>query len=225
MNKIPSLFKRDWNDKDHQIVNVIDPKCAWVLDGEGIPTRKWDGTAVLIKDGKMYKRYDRKKITKGPEKGQWKPELAGWISCEVDDVAGHWWGWVPVDFSDPSNKWYKDAVLGIIEGNEPPVADAPVDLDAIRLPIDNGTYELCGPAVNGNPERLDKHVLIPHGKEILDFQFEHKDDAWDELERYLSNHDIEGIVWWHGKDDRKAKIKAVDFKVGRGASNPGGTAD
>ncbi|MBN2152593.1 MAG: hypothetical protein JW839_14160 [Candidatus Lokiarchaeota archaeon] len=224
MNKIPTLFERDWNDKDHPIVNVIDPECAWVIDGEGIPTRKWDGTAVLLKDGRMYKRYDRKRITKGQERGQWKPEPAGWISCEIDEVAGHWWGWIPVDFSDPSNKWYKATALGTIGGNDALDTEATIDLDCVRLPIEDGTYELCGPAVNGNPERLERHVLIPHGKEVLDFQFEHEGDAWGELERYLSQHDIEGIVWWHKKDDRKAKIKAIDFKVGRAASDPGRTA-
>nr|MDO8088759.1 DUF5565 family protein [Candidatus Sigynarchaeum springense] len=218
MNKIPTLFERDWDDMDHPIVDVIDPSCAWVLDGEGIPTRKWDGTAVLIKDGKMYKRYDRKKITKGPERGAWKPEPAGWISCEVDDVAGHWWGWIPVDYADPSNKWYKDAVLTTIEATNAN-GKSPDDLKTMHLPFDDGTYELCGPSINGNPEKLDKHVLIPHGKEVVDFEFENKDDAWNELKRYLADHDIEGIVWWHKKDERKVKIKAIDFKVGRAAGS------
>jgi hypothetical protein len=31
---------------------------------------------------------------------------------------------------------------------------------------DPGTYELCGPKVNGNPERLGRHWLIPHGEAV-----------------------------------------------------------
>nr|MDO8115951.1 DUF5565 family protein [Candidatus Sigynarchaeota archaeon] len=220
MNKIPTIFKRDWADPGHPIINDIDPECTWVLEGEGIPTRKWDGTAVLIKDGRMFKRFDRKRIVKGPEKGQWKPEPDGWIACEIDEQAGHWWGWIPVNFSDPSNKWYKVAIIEsieITEDNDECEMRRDGSLEDLHLPFEDGTYELCGPSVNGNPEKLEKHVLIPHGKEVVDFEFTNKEDAWNELKHYFTNHNIEGIVWWHKTDDRKAKIKAIDFKVGRGA--------
>jgi hypothetical protein len=77
MKKIPSLFIRDYEkvNEGHDILpthpfkiakgrflatHEITPGCEWVINGEGVPTRKWDGTAVMIKDGILYKRYDAK---------------------------------------------------------------------------------------------------------------------------------------------------------------------
>ncbi len=53
-----------------------------VLDGEGIATRKWDGTACLVRDGILYKRYDRKL---NPKTGEYKSAPIGWEPCEEPD--------------------------------------------------------------------------------------------------------------------------------------------
>ena len=34
--------------------------------------------------------------------------------------------------------------------------------------IIDGTFELCGPKVQGNPERFETHQLVKHGLEIID---------------------------------------------------------
>jgi len=36
-------------------------------------------------------------------------------------------------------------------------------LEAHHVYFDDGTYELVGPKVQGNPEKFDKHTLIRHG--------------------------------------------------------------
>jgi len=79
-------------------------------------------------------------------------------------------------------------------------------------PLPDGTYELIGPKVQGNAERRERHMLVPHGAEILpgvprDFEG---------IRVYLAGHEIEGVVWWRAAGDPecdKAKIKRRDFKL------------
>lgn len=73
----------------------------------------------------------------------------------------------------------------------------------------DGIYELCGPKVQGNAEKFERHVLIPHGREVLDAP-----RTYDELKAWLADKDIEGIVWHH-PDGRMVKIKKRDFGLKR----------
>lgn len=188
MKKIPSLFKRDWEKDSSLITKEVNPECLWVIEGKGTPTEKLDGTACLIKDGMLYKRYDRKKYAKGVNKGKYKQSPNGWFPCqEPDEITGHWPGWLPVDFSDPNNKWHKEA------------------WEKCQNPRD-GTYELIGPKIEKNPYNLAFHKLIEHGSIILDCNAR----DYESLKSFLSNNLIEGIVW-HGPDGKMAKIKRTDF--------------
>ena len=63
MKKISTLYKKDPNDLS-KVINEINPENQWVIDGDGIPTRKFDGTSVAIINGCLYKRYDVKKERK-----------------------------------------------------------------------------------------------------------------------------------------------------------------
>lgn len=181
MRKIPSLFQR--GDAGNRLVfdNVV-PACEWVLAGEGRATRKWDGTACLVRDGRLFKRYDAKHGKKPPE--GWEP-----AQPEPDEGTGHWPGWLSVG-EGPDDRWHREAWVG----------GAPPD----------GTYELCGPKVQGNPERLQAHVLIPHG--AMGIQGDPR--TFDEVRDFLKTADVEGIVWHH-EDGRRAKIKAKDFGLAR----------
>ena len=73
-----------------------------------------------------------------------------------------------------------------------------------------GTYELCGPKVNGNPEGYERHTLVRHDvAERLDAS----DLSFDGLARVmalLGDRGIEGLVWHH-PDGRMAKLKVRDF--------------
>jgi hypothetical protein len=181
MKKIPSLFKRNY-DGDRLVYDEVVPGSEWVIEGEGIATRKFDGTACKIDSrGNLYKRYDCKK-------GKTPP--AGFLPCEVtrDEHTGHWPGWVPIT-DDPQDKWFRS-----------------VDWRGM-LP---GTYELCGPKINGNPEGFENHVFIPHGHNKISEDLR----TFKEIKEYLSNADIEGIVWHH-PDGRMVKIKARDFGIKR----------
>lgn len=180
MKKIPGLFKR--NHETHKIYDVVTEGCEWVIKGEGTPTRKFDGTACMIKNGKLYKRYDCKKGRKLPEYG---------LACQPneDPETGHWPWWVPVTDND---KYHKEALKGM------PVVEM------------SGTYELCGPKVNGNPEGFENHTLIKHGS----VAFTSCPTDFVALPQWLTYAGVEGIVWHHS-DGRMCKIKLKDFGIKR----------
>jgi hypothetical protein len=58
MNKIPTIFVRDMSKQPALVTPIWTSGCEWVRDGEGIATRKYDGTSCLVRDGKLYKRRD-----------------------------------------------------------------------------------------------------------------------------------------------------------------------
>lgn len=181
MEKIISLFCRNY-ETDHLVRDQVVSGAEWVLNGEGIATRKFDGTACLIKDGKLYRRHDVKSGRKPPD--GFEP------AQEKDEVTGHWPGWVPVG-DGPSDKHHRRGLK-----------------NSTDLP--DGTYELCGPKVQGNPEGFAETVLMRHGVEEL----EDVPRTFDAIREYLSTHAIEGIVW-HRPDGRMVKIKARDFGQAR----------
>lgn len=60
MQKILSLYARNY-DTDRRVRDEVVPGAEWVLAGEGVATRKWDGTSCLVRGGRLYRRYDAKK--------------------------------------------------------------------------------------------------------------------------------------------------------------------
>lgn len=181
MRKIPTLFCRDENDRRH-VTREVNPAAAWVLNGEGRPTRKYDGTCVMLDKHGCW--WARREVKPG------KPFPSEYVVEETDPNTGKTVGWEPV-FQSPFLKAFREAV-----GN------FHIDKDDL-IP---GTYELCGPKVNGNPEHFELHMLIPHGEFTLtDVPLD-----FDGLAAYLSNRPYEGIVWHH-EDGRMAKLKRRDF--------------
>lgn len=139
MKKIPSLFVRDF-EGDHLVRDEVTPGAEWVQNGEGIATRKWDGTCCLVRDGKLYKRYDAKPGRTSP--ADFEP------AQDRDPITGHMTGWVPVK-EGPEDKWHRETYA----------ADGP---------LTDGTYELCGPKIGANPEGFEKHCFIRHGVHEID---------------------------------------------------------
>lgn len=180
MKKTVSLFARNY-DGDRLVRDELIPGAEWVVAGEGVATRKLDGTCCLVRNGRLFKRYDAK-AGKAPPAG-FEPAQA------PDAVSGHWPGWLPV-------------------------GDGPEDArhrEAFTADLADGTYELCGPKVQSNPEGLEAHVLVRHGSEVL----ADCPRTFTGLRDYLSVRDIEGVVWHH-PDGRMVKLKGKDFGITRG---------
>lgn len=190
MRKIQTLFLRDPADMS-RVTSEVNPKCQWVLDGDGVPTQKHDGTAVKIDGAGVV--WKRREVKPG------KPEPFGFVLEEHDENTGKSFGWMPVG-DGPEDRWLREAL-------NPPSMIPGVETLTAKMP---GTYELCGPKVQGNPERLDEHVLIRHGSVRLD-DFPR---TFARLVVELQNLDVEGIVWHH-PDGRMAKIKKRDFGLAR----------
>lgn len=191
MKKMKSLFVREFGE-DHSVTvtPVVEKGCEWVINGEGVATRKWDGTCTLIENGEISRRYDCK---------HGKTPPVGFIPTDnPDPITGHWPGWVKIDKFNPKGdeKFFVEAYVNTFGS-----------LDAVP---ENGTYELCGPKINANPEKLDKHIFIKHifikhGTVILDVP-----RNLDGIREFLKNNYIEGIVFHRGNGDM-CKIKRVDF--------------
>lgn len=188
MKKIPTIFERDWNGDRSRVINKPNPACAWVFAGEGVATRKLDGTCCLISDGKLFKRRELRPNERAPGCFEF---------ADHDTETGKTVGWMPVS-NGPEDRWHREAFADLTRPDRPPFPD--------------GTYELIGPKIQGNPERVKEHLLIPHYYSEQYHQGIPR--TFDGLRDFLAIQDIEGLVFHH-PDGRMAKIKLRDFGLKR----------
>lgn len=173
-------------DEKGNLTGERNPACESVFDGTVFATRKYDGTCVRIKDGVLWKR---REVKKG------KPDPQAFVLSEEDPNTGKRFGWVMCDRDDPGDAYHWEA-FDQHGGWE------------------DGTYELVGPKVQGNPEAFQKHDLVFHGRSMLG----KISPSREKLATYFKEHPYEGIVWWayeNGKEWPVAKIKAKDLGIER----------
>lgn len=266
MKKISTLFKKDPNNLG-RVINEINPENEWVIKGEGILTRKFDGTATAIINGELYKRYDAKlkksnifEIGDIVSKTSGKPfkngELAdevlrfeinenhpnkekgaflknsqtivslkqlqavgrftkdyqksipfGAIPCQEPDlITGHHPHWIKCGRNKEEDRYF-------FEGFDKLKEYYLNFSDNKNITQIDGTYELIGEKVQGNPEQIKGHLLVKHGVEILPDLL--VPITFDNLKKYLEKADIEGIVFHHKLDGRMCKIRKSDFGIVR----------
>ena len=136
MKKIISLFQRNY-ETDRLVRDEIVPGAEWVQAGEGEATRKFDGVRTMIRDGKLYKRYELKPGKTAPS--DWEP------ADDKDETTGKQMGWVPVREgaeAKDEDRWMLQALLNTF-GN---------------CHRDGGTYEFVGPKSQGNIENYAEHL-------------------------------------------------------------------
>lgn len=181
MKKMKTLFEREFkNHKVCKCLNKIQEGCEWAINGEGYATEKIDGTCCLIQEGYIYKRFDLKPGRKLPLNAMPCQEKA-------DEVTGHFPHWVLCDENNPNDKWHIRAFKEKENWQE-------------------GTYELIGKHINGNPYNLEYDILEKHGERIL----ENIPRTYEGIKEYLEKHNIEGIVFYRGNGEM-CKIKRSDF--------------
>jgi hypothetical protein len=183
VNKIPTVFLRDENSRAH-VTPTPNPACLWVLMGEGVATRKYDGTCVRLDDDGTW--WARREVKPG------KTPPPNYVPVTVDENTGKTMGWEPIEQSAFA-KFHAEAVdvaVGVLRG---------------------GTYELVGPRINGNPECAVVHRLVAHSTAD---EFPDAPRDYDGLRAYLTDPAFvhEGIVWHH-PDGRMAKLKRKDFTL------------
>lgn len=202
MKKTPNLFVRDWDGDRSLVTREVNEEANWVALGEGIATKKFDGTCVLIGSpgGELVEQIDLGNYWRRFDVKFGRVEPDNFVPAQgPDPVTGHWTGWIPVDPKLPQDKWHMDAILR----ND-------VSIDEILSYYAPGTYELCGPKIGGNPEGFENHLLVKHGE----VQFPNFPTTFDAMKQALAGLNVEGIVWHH-PDGRMAKIKKSDFGLKR----------
>lgn len=172
MKKMPTLFKRIYEGHGiKETINEVTPGCEWVLSGEGYATEKLDGTCCMIKDNKLYRRYDYKP-------GRILPDDA--IPCQecADPITGHFPHWLLCKEDDPNAKYH---ILAFDKNKN----------------YEDGTYELIGKHFNNNPYKLENDIYEKHGIRIL----KDVPTDYEGIRNYLENHLIEGIVFYRGNGE------------------------
>lgn len=193
MKKMPTIFVRDYATTPALVINTWHQDCLWVRDGEGVATQKLDGACCMIQDGVLYKR---REVKPG------KPEPEGFVLVDEDEKTGKKVGWVLVG-DGPEDQPFRDGLewLQTTESEN-------------HKGVINGTYELCGPKVQGDAEGLrERHMLFRHDNPRLILSSQPR-RTFEAIGAYLTTHNIEGIVWHH-EDGRRAKIKGKDFGANR----------
>lgn len=120
MKKIPTLFERDWDGDRGRVTNQV----AVVLTPGVLATVKWDGTAVMMRAGILYRRASVKKGRAAP---------MGFEPVEINETTGKAIGWVPVG-NDPADQWHREPPRPDCHGRTfeligPKVQGNPYDLD------------------------------------------------------------------------------------------------
>lgn len=179
MKKVPTIFKRN-PENMRELLDEYHPDCEWVFKGEGVATRKYDGTCCKVEGGVFYKRREVRP-------GKVIPD--NFIEVQFDPNTGKRFGWVPVDCNDKQDQYLCEAF-----SNQP-----------------DGTYELCGPKIQGNHENFHDHTLVAHATAET---FPNCPRNYEKLKRWLATVNIEGIVFHH-PDGRMGKIKKRDFGIKR----------
>src|SRR5579863_10419073 len=118
MQKIPTVFERDWDGDRSRVINQVHPGCEWVLAGEGRATVKLDGTCCMVRDGVLHKRRELRRIDAVPP---------GFEQIDFDPETEKAVGWIPVG-DEPEDRWHREAFEANASWGE-------------------GTYELIGPKV------------------------------------------------------------------------------
>lgn len=176
MRKIPTVFVRDFDGDPRYCTDTVTPGCEWVFAGEGIATRKYDGTCVMITPSGAI--WARREVRAGRDRP------FGFVPVDSDDLTGKLMGWVPMAGSSFA-RYITEAVTGKETA---------------------GTYELCGPKVNGNPEHFGGHRLVRHGVHWI----AHVPTTIPELRQFVRTLPFEGIVWWRDGEPM-AKLKRKDI--------------
>lgn len=190
MRKMPCLLVREFTGpSSFVLLDQVYPGCEWVFNGEGVASRKWDGTACAVINGLLYRRFDAKRK---PD-GIFKLAPAGAIPCcAPDPITGHHPHWVLCSNEHHADyhhikAWWE--LLRKINFSEPK----------------DGTYELIGPPIGSNAEGVDSVMFKRHGDTVLNVR-----RTIPEIKTFLSENMIEGIVFTH-PDGRMCKIRRNDF--------------
>lgn len=201
MKKIPTVYQRSQIDRSF-VTDIVTPGCEWVIAGEGVPTRKYDGTCTMY-DGHDW--FTRREVKKG------KDAPDGYIELQEDPETGIKVGWEPA-----KNSGYRKALASALETWLRMTSTYPAP----------GTYELIGPKIsnkagNPNPEHVSTPLLQSHSGAYTVHELVRTNPTEaltvamingnpKTLVRVVGDYGWEGIVWHH-PNGAMAKLKVRDL--------------
>lgn len=183
MKKIKVLFKRFTLNGVRIMLDILSEGSDWVWEPGAVASIKYEGMPFMVSNGKGFVRYDI-----DLSQTEWRLKIPlGWTpSSEAMMDIGCWPGWIPYE--------------------------AQTRVSLRDLPDRDGTYEVVGPNIKGNPYSLDKAVCIPHGAEIVSIE-----PSWEAIKSWMEdNPNHEGLVW-HSPNGDMVKIRRKDFGLEWGA--------
>ena len=132
MDKIPTMFVRDPQNMN-RVTPEVTPGCEWVLAGEGVATRKWDGTNVRVTTGWGRLIHVEKRRNPSREEKASGAEPGYVLASRSDPSDKHIFAAVDAtDYSSwPSGEWSCEALGPKIQGGREGV---PPSLLAFSLP-------------------------------------------------------------------------------------------
>jgi len=198
MRKMPCLLVREFNGPNSfTLTDQITTGCEWVLKGEGIASRKWDGTACIVINGELFKRFDAKRKPDGSYK---LPPNGAIPCCDPDPITGHHPHWIKCLPNHPPDQYHIQAWQKLGQA----IARTKQDGRRFVSPPD-GTYELIGPQIGANAEGVEQLMFKLHGADILEVP-----RTLEGIRKFISDNMMEGVVF-SNKNGLMCKIRRKDF--------------
>lgn len=176
MNKIPTLFVRDPANMS-RVTREVTPGCEWVLAGEGMATRKWDGTnvRVTVENGACMLLEKRRNPTREEKAAGAEPGYV--VASRSDPADQHIFAAVDAtDFDEwPAGAWSCEALGPKIQGG---VDGLPPTLLAFSLP-DFARFNRVGDA----PRAFDDFAAFFTSTEWEGLVFHRKDGRMAKIKR------------------------------------------
>ena len=211
MKKIPTLFVRNYTTGF--VVPEITPGCEWVMEEPWPVHRKYNGTCV----GLFPTVHGEVRINEGIRSDEISsPDQIGeqWMARREVKQGHEFPNGFEIEQFDPTTK----KTFGWEPVEQSPFYDIFLEAEDYLEKRYFGTYELCGPRINRNPENYKKHTLVHHrcteqisNVQVLDIHEMSVEDAYEALKATFEYMPIEGVVWY-GMTHGMAKLKRKDFK-------------
>ena len=183
MQKIPTLFLRDEANMA-RVTREVNPEAAWVLAGEGTPTRKRDGTNVRIDVWRA-------------KRGVYDAALEVWKRrnpTREEKAAGAEPGYILARREDPADKHIFAAVR---------------ETDFADWPEGQWPCEALGPKIQGG---VESDVPCLYAFSLWPERLPEFPRTFDGIRDFLEANEIEGIVWQRENGDM-SKVKRRDFSL------------
>jgi hypothetical protein len=194
MKKMTTLYKQQFTklpDNKGRIFSGLsketNPENDWVFtDPTVVAYRKLDGASAAIINGNIYSRY----MSRQRKNTAAQVPLNGIpAQLNIDEATQTHPYWVPAEAKGTGKHHYNAFI------NQPGLPD--------------GTYELIGPSINGNPDDVVINTLMSHNADSLLVKLPEVITR-EILKQLIISQPWEGLVFRNSNDDM-CKLRRVDF--------------